>query len=206
MIKSLALSLGVIQSLPRGKGSKFFSQEGLWLHSLTVATTIKELAFKLGKREESSYLFIIGLLHDIGKLVLDQFFQKEFMEVLSETNSGEGKKLHVVEKKIIGIDHCEISAMLLKRWKFPVQIIDPIRELHASEYSKDTNVSDISMLRVSNIISQELKLGLEGNVQPNKLHTEDFENMKTTTEVMENLKLLIDGKRDGIIAFFEALT
>ena len=86
MVKSLALSVGVFQTLGSGKNTPCFSMEGLWIHSLSVATVIRELAKRLGKEDEKAHLFVVGLLHDIGKVVLDQFFNELFQQALEVAN------------------------------------------------------------------------------------------------------------------------
>jgi len=131
LVKSLAISIGVIKNLPRGKQSAYFSASGLWLHSLVVATVMQDMGRRFYSRNDNhDYLFIIGLLHDLGKVVLDQFFPESFNEVLEKANAGEHVKLHQVEREVIGIDHCEVSAMLLTRWKFPPKIVQPIAGHH----------------------------------------------------------------------------
>ncbi len=79
MVKSLALSIGVVRALPSESASPHFSQEGLWIHSLAVATAIQELSRRLTHAPDGGdHYFIIGLLHDTGKVVLDQFFGDGF--------------------------------------------------------------------------------------------------------------------------------
>ncbi len=204
MVRSLALSLGVINSLPGAQKSEYFSQEGLWLHSLAVATIMKEMGGFLGQ-QQAGYQFIIGLLHDIGKLVMDQFFYDKFQEVLNIANSGEAQKLHAAEKAIIGIDHNEISAMLLNRWKFPPEIINPIMDMHREKPNPETSHFDRALLRVANSIAQELNFGLEGNSIPNPVHDGDVAILMISMEKLENIRNKIEEKREGITAFLNAL-
>ncbi|MCK4816687.1 HDOD domain-containing protein, partial [bacterium] len=133
MIKSLALSMGVLSSLPSGSKFPHFSQEGLWIHSLAVATAMKELGQRFGAGDDRDYLFIIGLLHDIGKVVLDQFFGELFQQALEEAQNLEKARLYMAERKVIGFDHGEVGAMLLKRWMFPDMIVNPIAVHHQTE-------------------------------------------------------------------------
>lgn len=204
MVRSLALSLGVINSLPGAKDSAWFSQEGLWMHSLAVATIMKQMGGFLGQ-QQAGYQFIIGLLHDIGKLVLDQFFNDQFMKVLELANTTEGKNLHIAEKEIIGIDHNEISAMLLKRWKFPKAIIYPIMSLHHKKLNAETSHFDVALLRVANSIAQELDFGLEGNSTPNNISEGDTAILMTTPEKLKEIRNSIEAKREGITSFLSAI-
>ena len=204
MVRSLALSLGVITTLPAGSGSEYFSQQGLWRHSLAVATIMKELGGFLGQ-QQAGYQFVIGLLHDIGKLVLDPFFHDQFQEILITANTTEGATLHGVEKQVIGIDHNEITAMLLKRWKFPPEIINPIEDLHHEKSGTETSHFDAALLRVANSIARELNFGLEGNRRPAPIYDGDIAILMISKEKIEKIHQDIDKKREGITAFMDAL-
>jgi len=205
-VKSLALSLSVLKILPSSKkhDSKFFNPEGLWHHSLGVALCMKEIAsFSKRKRDDSEYLFIVGLLHDVGKIVLDQFFHDDFCAVLEKANANKNKKLHDIELEIIGVDHCDITAMLLTRWKFPEIIIDPIKMLHQKEFSEDVNKKDVASLRIANSLSRQAQIGLEGNLEPNEIYPEDLDELNISENDLNKLKTNLEKTTDKIVAFFE---
>ena len=206
LVKSLAISIGVIKNFPRGKQSACFSASGLWLHSLVVATIMQDMGRRFYSRDDNhDYLFIIGLLHDLGKVVLDQFFPELFNEVLEKANAGEHIKLHRIEREIIGIDHCEVSAMLLTRWKFPPKIVLPIAGHHQREVSAGGSRKDVVLLRIANVIAQELGLGKDGNASPNPLRPGDLESIGAGEEDLLAIKAGLEGKKGDIEAFFAAL-
>ncbi len=206
LVKSLAVSIGVIKNFPRGKQSAYFSASGLWLHSLVVATAMQELERRFCPRDENhDYLFIVGLLHDLGKVVLDQFFPELFSEVLEKANAGEHVKLHQVEREIIGIDHCEVSAMLLTRWKFPPKIVQPIAWLHRQMLPTEVNQVDVVLLRLANVLAQELGLGKDGNSAPNPGRPGDLERLGAGEKDLLAVKASLQEKQDDIEAFFAAL-
>ena len=74
MVRSLALSIGVIQSLPSNRKSPNFSDKGLWIHGLAVATLMQELGKRFKNGGNADHFFITGLLHDIGKVGLKSAF------------------------------------------------------------------------------------------------------------------------------------
>ncbi len=206
LVKSLAISIGVIKNLPRGKQSAYFSASGLWLHSLVVATVMQDMGRRFYSRNDNhDYLFIIGLLHDLGKVVLDQFFPESFNEVLEKANAGEHVKLHQVEREVIGIDHCEVSAMLLTRWKFPPKIVQPIAGHHRQEVLAGDSQKDAVLLRIANVIAQEFGLGKDGNSRPNPLRPGDLEFIGAGEEDLLAIKTSLEEKQGDIEAFFAAL-
>jgi putative nucleotidyltransferase with HDIG domain len=206
MVKSLTISISVIKNLPPGKQSAYFSAAGLWLHSLVVATVMQDMGRRFYPQDDNhNYLFIIGLLHDLGKVVLDQFFPEPFNKVLEKANAGEHVKLHQVELEIIGIDHCEVSAMLLTRWKFPQKIVQTIAGHHRQEVLAGGSQKDAVLLRIANVVAQEFGLGKDGNSKPNPLRTGDLEFIGASEEDLLAIKTILEEKQGEIESFFAAL-
>ena len=112
MVRSLALSMGILKGFASGISSTGFCLDDLWLHSLMVGNGCNSLARKLGFRSE--HIFITGFLHDIGKLVLDRFFEAEFRACRDEALK-RGVTVHEMEREIVGTDHGEIGAILLEK-------------------------------------------------------------------------------------------
>lgn len=206
MVKSLALSIGVIQSLPSDRKSPNFSDKGLWVHSLAVATLMQELGKRFRKEGNSEHFFIIGLLHDIGKVVLNQYFRDIFQEALAEVHNEGIAGLHIAERRLIGFDHGEIGAILLTRWKFPDVISSSIAAHHQIEAPEGANVCDIAMLRVANALPQELALGQDGNPVPPAISRQDLKVLEIGENEIEEMRAYLVGVKDGIYALFDAMT
>ena len=206
MVKSLALSIGVIQSLPSGKRSPNFSDEGLWVHSLAVATLMQELGKRFRRGGNEEHFFIIGLLHDIGKVVLNQHFSELFQEALEQVHNEGVAGLHIAESRLIGFDHGEIGAMLLTRWKFPDVISSSIAVHHQIEGHEGTNGRDVAMLRVANALPQELGLGQDGNPVPPAINRQDLKVLEIEENEIEEMREYLIGVKDEIYALFDAMT
>ena len=205
MVKSLALSIGVIKSLPSGKKTPLFSQEGLWIHSIAVATAMQELSKRFGKRNGNEHLFVIGLLHDIGKIVLDQFFHELFHQALEEVQDSGSPGLYLAERNVIGIDHGEIGAMLLMRWKFPDGISSPIAVHHIEEIPEGTNVNDVAMLRVADALTKGLGLGEEEDPILPEIRAADLKILGIKEKGLEDIKAYLHSLENEIHAFFSAI-
>jgi len=206
MVKSLALSIGVIHSLPSGRRSPNFSDKGLWVHSLAVATVMQELGKRFIKGGNAEHFFIIGLLHDIGKVVLNQYFSELFQEALEEVHNEGIAGLHIAESRLIGFDHGEIGAMLLTRWKFPDVISSSIAVHHQTETPEETNGRDVAMLRVANALPQELGLGQDGNPVPPAISRQDLKALEIGENEIEEMRAYLIGVEDEIYALFDAMT
>jgi HD-like signal output (HDOD) protein len=89
--------------------------------------------------EKSAEAHLIGLLHDSGKLIIDQYFHKEWDLIILEYKKKKRKILDI-ERDLLGLDHATLAAELFKIWNFPDEIVEPIRYHHnpleAQEYEK----------------------------------------------------------------------
>ena len=131
----------------------------LWLHSIAVATTAEAIA-KYLKISDSSDIFISALLHDMGKLVLGEFVKADSEHIQSTIAKGES--MVSAEYEVLGTDHAEIGALILKKWSFPDDIVNAVRWHHEPEYISNTHKclkepntkSDI--IYISNLIFQSI--------------------------------------------------
>ncbi len=206
MVKSLAISVGILKNMPNGTGTAHFFQEGLWVHSLAVGTGMKMMAERCKRGEEGESLFIVGLLHDIGKVVLDQFFADHFARILENVRTGNSGFLYQEEREIIGLDHGEVGGMLLERWKFPEAIRRPIAFHHQKGLPEERKSPDVAMLRVADAVVQELALGDSGNAYPPPVDKGDLDRLAIDTAAYEGWKKELEEAREGIVAFFGVIS
>jgi len=108
-----------------------FSRKQLWLHCVAVSICSQMIAERVfGQRGEDA--FLCGILHDVGIIVEDQTAPDLFLKTCTALGSGAGA-LPLVEKEMIGTDHCEIGALLAKEWKMPEEIKEGIRRHHTED-------------------------------------------------------------------------
>ncbi len=205
MVRSLALSIGILHSLPTSRTQTNFSQEGLWKHSLAAATIMQKLRSHLGPRQNDDHLFIVGLLHDTGKVVLDQFFSDRFRQALEDTDQAGKAVLYLEEKKRIGLHHGDIGAMLLKRWQFPDVIIKSILRHHKNVPLEGDEGKDVAMLRVADALSYQHGLGEAGNPVGPNIRGQELELLGMDKKSLAGLKEKLDTVEESVNAFYDAL-
>lgn len=205
MVKSLALSLGVMAALPQGKANGRLSLGGLWLHSVAVAAVCKELADRLEPGVDHDHIFVVGLLHDVGKILLLHFFKEPFLEALAQTNQEDGPPLYVSEQHVIGLDHGQVGAMLLKRWKFPRQVVAPILGHHLHAKAGPDLSRDVALIRVANAITQQLGVGTDGNIIPPPVEPDDLSILGMKVEELVSLEEFVRASEEDINHFFGAM-
>jgi HD-like signal output (HDOD) protein len=128
----VCLAAGCLDLFP--KVSPLINIKDFWFHSLSVAITARMLAERTesGVRETIDGAYIAGLFHDTGILILDLFLHDIYKKVRDEAVGWEGN-IFELERKMLGIDHGEIGAMLLERWNFPESIIRAVSCHHQPE-------------------------------------------------------------------------
>ena len=128
-LRSLVLFRGLISSFdsPRPQG---LDLEQLWLHSFQVATGVRKLVVLEGETRLADLAFSVGLLHDIGLVVLATDPSHRYCSILEQAQSSR-IPLAVLEHDTYGVDHAQIGAHLLNLWGLPPAFCRPVREHHA---------------------------------------------------------------------------
>lgn len=98
----------------------------IWEHSLAVALLAREFSRILGLRGTEE-VFICGLLHDIGKIMLLRADVKTYSEILEK--KGETEMLNW-EVEIFGYTHAQVGALVIRRWQLPEIICHAILNHH----------------------------------------------------------------------------
>lgn len=123
---SLAVS-GCIMHRFAGAGSQVLSRH--WEHSIACAIITKELAM-ICRLRDPDILYLGGLLHDIGRLVLLAASPAHCMATEAMANR-ERIPILQAEQKLLGFDHAQLGREFLARWGLPVHIQAMVAEHHA---------------------------------------------------------------------------
>jgi putative nucleotidyltransferase with HDIG domain len=108
----------------------------LWEHSVSCAVATRVLAPAAGfqAKEEA---FTAGLLHDIGKVVIDQYAPRSSMAVLRKMEAGMDPR--AAEREVLGSDHTEIGYLIAERWNLPKSLCSVIRWHHEPSHVNGTS-------------------------------------------------------------------
>ena len=177
-VKNLCLSISIFDLFADSNGASGFNREKFWQHSIGCAVGGKVLAKYIGYPEKEE-LFIAGLLHDIGKLLLDQFFHDIFQQITTLVRERDMLMLEA-EREVLGLTHAQVGQMLAERWKLPFKLVDPIAYHHQPRKSRRF-VKEIAVVHLADILCRAIDLGWGGD---NRIPEVDKESWKTL-----NLKL-----------------
>lgn len=115
-----------------GKGYSL-CKGGLYKHALSMALACEILADFTGKAPPD-VAYTAGLLHDIGKVVLDQHVARALGLFYRRIQTG-GKSIIAAERELLGTTHAEAGGLLAKRWSLPEVLTDVILYHHTPEKS-----------------------------------------------------------------------
>lgn len=128
-IKRLTTTIAVIRAF-RNQGRHLDYNE-FWRHSLLVAFAVREICSVSDSHdflsEEDAH--ISGLLHDVGVLILDQYFPNDFGAVATYMDEQKCTRAEA-ELAVLETDHGEIGAYLLDIWNLPDDIVESVRWHH----------------------------------------------------------------------------
>ncbi len=122
------------------KGYEFESGE-LWLHSIATGFCSRILAEKKN-RELSNDAYTGGLLHDVGKIILDPYVL-ERKDAFDDFMKDETKMVLDAEKSILGFDHAEIASDIGRKWRIPENVILAIQYHHCPSLSEGSELAYI---------------------------------------------------------------
>ena len=144
---------------------KAFSGRGLdhrafWTHSAAVGMTAQLLQRRTKKANGVSAddLYIAGLLHDIGLLLLDQFFQERFQET-AEVQELSSDPLWKSEDLVLGMDHGEIGGLLLGRWSLPRSTIEIVAGHHHPDTVPEEHLGACQLVHTAEAVCTSIGWG-----------------------------------------------
>ena len=123
-LHSTVISIAVCEALPKKFKCEEFNLALYWQHSVAVALIARELATMSGQAEPQE-AFTCGLLHDIGKVILVEYFQSEFVQVWRKRKEQGGSFIEA-ERQVLDTSHAEIGRYVAQVWQLPTTLQEMI--------------------------------------------------------------------------------
>jgi len=168
-------------------------------HSLACAIISRVLcAYK--NITQTEQLFVSGLLHDIGRLILYKYYPEQAKKILIRAESSK-ELLHQEEKKGIGCKHTDIGRDLLKKWKLPFSIENNVFYHHNP--SSANNQTHATIIHFADIIAHSLEIGTSGErFVPNFDH-KAFDSLGLSPSCFDSVIRLATHQFDAIESSFK---
>lgn len=131
-VQSVATSIAILSQMSKAPPGRFNMQD-LWLHSIGIAFAMLAISkfMPASLRPRDDQIFLAGMLHDIGYLVL-AFLDPERSDKLHAHLAAEKSRPSLeVEQETLGICHDQLGAELVRHWNLPEEIVAVLRYHHA---------------------------------------------------------------------------
>lgn len=117
-VRHIALGLTLVSDNRSGSATGF-DYDRFWLRSLAIAVSASTLAFELN-RMGAAEAFTVGILCDVGKLALASVHPLKYSAMLDSQPHLEDSDLAPIETRVFGINHAEVSALMMEDWRLPM--------------------------------------------------------------------------------------
>ena len=187
-ISQMVISICVFDVF-KGKYADDFDRKGFWKHSIGCAVLSKLIAEKCSYARDED-CFTGGLLHDIGKVVLDQYLHDEMLAVLQKTRE---KDLSFIEaeQEVMGLNHTDIGGKVMNTWNIPLPVTVVVKHHHqkvdernGTEFSQDLIVD---IVRLSDVICKQEHIGYTGDTVEVEVTEELWKRLPIDVKYVEEL-------------------
>ena len=201
VINTIVLSLTVFDMFPHEKKSSLFNRTAFWRHCTSCALICRFLSqrlrsFVLFDPEEA---FCAGLLHDIGKVAMEQYLHEDFHKALKHAKH---KKisLYEAEKETLGYAHTDVAQWLTANWQLPEAISMPLLHHHDPQNAKD-HADIVALCHYADYLCYEMKLTIDEDYAPPSLVRPAVDKLDISPEDVEALRLVLSDELEKVNAF-----
>ena len=168
------------------KGYGFKSGE-LWMHSLAAGIASRMIA-NMKYPESASDAYLSGLLHDVGKIILDPYVL-ERKKAFDEFLKNEDHTILEAEKHVLGFDHAQIAFEICNKWNIPEEVAIAIKNHHSPSGSKNHALSYI--VHTGDYVARLCGLGYENDDILYQMEVGTAEFLGINQEILGNMMLQV---------------
>ena len=203
-VRNLATSLGVVSGFDPGNMITALDREQFWAHSVAVASAASLVARrKNASAKVLEEVFIGGLLHDIGKLFLDQYFPQQYTIAIKLAKAA-NISIWEAEKTALGVGHVLIGKRVAEKWNLPPSLSAMIALHHQTAYAKEY-MEIVSIVHAADYLARKVKLGNAGDTLVPAVAPEVQRWLNFSPEVWETLESDTLSKFEGATDFLKIM-
>lgn len=161
-------------------------QHEMLRHSAWTAAAAEKLAVEL-KLRAPDMLFTAGLLHDIGKVVLDPFVESHRTQLLSAVASHPEAGFEAAEREVLGIDHAQVGAEILRQWRLPPQLVAAVEHHHNPAAGEAADLLACNIVHVANTLAGTSGVGAGIAGMRHTVSNEALQTLHIKTTVLERV-------------------
>ncbi len=196
-LSTLATGVSLIDAF-RKVPSAYIDMRMFWRHSIICGTVGRILAgYK--NIQNSERLFVAGLFHDIGRLLLLQHAPEISCEMLQAAKRN-GHVLYELERDRLGFDHATIGGKLLEQWKLPFSLENVVTHHHDPLASRSP--LEPAILNLADIVTHAVAGGCSSQRLIPKLHEAVWKTINLSENTLPLIIKQADRQSGEIFRFF----
>ena len=160
-IKELITTVTILHYLFDPKHSTSIDTLGLWLHSVGTAKAAQIISQQIN-RDRSDVAYTIGLLHDIGKILLALCFPDQYSGVVQLAEK-ERCRIILAERKLLNTDHTIIGKILCDLWILPEEISYAVASHHDLRGATSASYLQARITHLADYICRKAHIGNPGD-------------------------------------------
>lgn len=198
-VRNAIVSIAVINAFSGKDVFEEFDITDFWKHSVATAVTGRHLAER-NRFSPPDQAFVAGILHDVGKVVLAQYFKELFGKVWTAMRQ-QGLSFCEAEKMLLPSGHAQVGGRLAKRWQLPASLIEPIIYHHTVKKSA-INLNLLMVVHVSDCIVNNYNNGLQHSLDHWGIHPDAAKTMADQLETLPDWFPAVENEIKEACEFF----
>lgn len=159
MLRTVAMQASVMRTYAQLSGGAEFDCRALWRHSILTGQVTAALASKCRARTNLApdEFQVVGLLHDIGKILFLEGLADEYLACLREARE-RNLPQHECEEARLGFHHGHVGALIASNWGMPQLVADAI-EHHHGPREQLLREPAIALVALVNLATRGIEMG-----------------------------------------------
>ena len=182
-LKDLALGTYVIDAF-KGMNQSSISMESFWKHSIATGIACRIIAV-YKRMENPERLYIAGMLHEVGRLIIFANFENEVEKIL-EVYGMQERLLCNIEKEQFGWSHAYLGAEFLKAWNLSESQIEAVK-FHLTPLEAKIYLNETAIIHIGSIIAKTLGLGNSGENFIPKIEPKAWDTLGLPMDILPNI-------------------
>ncbi len=163
--RTLILASSVAKVMNKEVAGYALGKGELWKHSIVSAVAARTLANKVGYPDEEK-AFTAGLMHDIGKIVMNTYIGPQIQKVVAMVES-QKIPFMTAEEKILGFNHAQVGGRIARKWNLPEELAEAIYFHHEPHLAdKDPKLTAIAHVADAACMVMGVGIGGDGLLYP----------------------------------------
>jgi len=192
---TLAVGISAIEAF-KGIPVELSNMRVFWKHSIACGVFARLLGTYVDE-VSTERLFVSGLLHDIGRLVIFRVMPEESSYILYMSHKTH-KPLSEMEYEVLGFDHTEVGSALLEKWKFPAQLVKNVKYHHHSRPVQ----TEASIVNIADCLAVAFGSPVASSAIVPVVSQEVWDSLGISTSVISNIVSQSDRQIDEIQEVF----